>query len=249
MNETWIPEITNEFIPQEKHTIDSGIQKNHVFGGVIHGVGTLAAPGTPVYSQTNFYRSASAEEPIKIIRQAVSSNLYLNTLEQDDYLISKTIVGTSEATEPELKISPTEMKDFRPDEFDFSGWGTGSDIMYYLTGNFRRSEAKMWLKEHAFDIGVLATLADFSAIQLVPYVGQFGLTRTLTSHFTSNMPVKKSYVKHAVEGTSNGVVFTRLDQYDDEGNPACLSRGVFKIATKDQNEYPEHFGADAKFIK
>jgi len=249
MNEPWIPEITNEFIPQEKHTIDSGVRQNHVFGGVIHAVGTVAAIGTPVYSQTNFYKSAVAEKPIRIIRQQVSSNLFLNTLEQDDYLISRTIVGTSEAAEPELKISPTEMKDFRPDEFDFSGWGTGSDIMYYLTGNFRRSEAKMWLKDHTFDTGVLATLADFNAIQIAPYVGQFGITKTLTSHFTSNMPVKKSYVKHAVEGTSNGVVFARLDQYDDEGNPACLTRGVFKLASENQNEYPEHFGADAKFLK
>lgn len=249
MNEPWIPEITNEFIPQEKHTIYSGVRQSHVFGGVIHAVGTLAAVGTPIYSQTNFYKSAVAEKPIRIIRQQVSSNLCLNTLEQDDYLISKTIVGVSDLVEPQLKIAPTEMKDFRPDEFDFSTWGTGSDIMYYLTGNFRKHEAKMWLRDHTFDIGVMATLADFSSIHLVQYVGQFGVTRTLTSHFTSNMPVEKSYVKHIIEGTSNGAVFTRLDQYDDEGKPSCLTRGVFKISSKDQNEYPEHFKAGANSIK
>lgn len=249
MSEIWIPEVDDEFIPEEKHTIDTGLKKSHVFGGVLHAVATMAAKEKPIYSHTLFHKPAFLGKPIKIDRQSTGSGIHIiYLLQRDEYdfnVISQTIVTTSDLDEPQLKIHPTEMKYFRPDEFDFSQWGSGSDIMYYLTGNFRKHEAKMWLKDHSIDIGVMATLADFSAIHLVQYTNQFGFTKTLTSHFTSNMPVEKSYVKHTVEGTSNGVVFTRLDQYDDEGNPACLTRGVFRLATGINNVYPEHFGAGA----
>ena len=42
----------------------------------------------------------------------------------------------------------------------------------------------------------------------------------------------------AVASTECRVRLARLDQYDEKGQPVCLTRGVFQIAADDNNDYP-----------
>ena len=247
----WVSVVGDEFVAEEKHTINTG-RGSHVFGGVLHSVATLAVEGEPVYSNTVFFGPAVPDKPVRVVRRLVGSGVFVVDLLQEGEsgfgVVSQSVVATSDLEELQLSVSPVELKVFRPEGFDFSQWGSGSDILYYLTGSFRKDEALMWLRDHSMDVGVMATLADFSSIYLKQYTNQSGRTVALTSHFTSNRPVEKSYVKHTVEGTSNGVVFARLDQFDDEGNPACLTRGVFRLATGVHDVFPERSGAGASSV-
>ena len=239
----WISEFDDVFVPEEKHSIDTGVAGSHVFGGVLHAVGILATGELPVYAQTMFQKPADWREPITIDRQSQGRGLHVVHLLQNDKVISQSLVTCSTQPEPSVEVEPIEMKDMREEEWDW-GWGTGSDLMAYMTCYFRKRVARMWFKDHDMDLGAVATLADFGSVNLVPMVGAFGRTKMLTSHFTKKMPFEKSYVTHNLEGRgAGGVVFTRLDQYDEQGQPVCLTRGVFQIAADDTNEYSEHYGS------
>lgn len=243
----WIASFDDVFVPEEKHSISTGAAGAQVWGGVIHAVGVLATGEPPVYAQTMFQKPADWREPITIDKQSHGPGLHVVRLAQNSDAISQTVVVSSTKPEPSIHVkSPIEMIDMQEEEWKW-GWGTGSDLMAHMTGYFRDrngrriNNARMWFRDHDMDLGVVASLADSGSWYMVPNVGAFGRTKILTSHFTNNMPLSKTYMTHTLEGrAAGGIVFSRVDQYDEQGQPACLTRGVFKVDTEDDSDWSRY---------
>lgn len=223
----------NIFQPQPKHAISTGKQ-HHLMGGVLHAIGTLVAPNTPIYCQTTFLKTGDPNEPIYISTQHIG-NYDITSLIQHGKSIARSVTLSSNKPVSNIgTIEPIQIPDFTPKDWDWN-WGNDTDILNYMTGYFRRQGALMWFKQHPMDLATIATLCDFGGIQLVAKIGQFGKTMMLTTHYTGILPTEKSYVTSTLEAQTNGALIIRLDQYNEQGNPVALTRHLAKVTDLDQN--------------
>lgn len=227
MSESFVTIEDGVFHPQPKHFISTGLNDTNVYGGVLHAVATLASEEPPVFVNTMFHAQVKDTDPVEIDKQS-TGGLHVIHLLQNGEVKTQSIVCTDTRPEPPLgEVKPIEMKEVRQTDHDW-GWGGDGDLLAYMTGWFRKEIGYMWYRDHDHDLAAIASLADFSAIMLVPLVGHFGRTKMLTSHFTSRRPFERSYISHSIEGRTRGALITRLDQYDERGNPVCLSRMISK---------------------
>ena len=219
---------SDTFTPEPKHSIPTSSDVNEVFEGVLHALAVKATGAEPVFAQTMFNRSARADVPLRIDKQEVDG-LHVVHLLQDDVVCTQSIIGTSDLPEPDAgEVLPTEVVPFRevPEQW---GWDTEGTLFEHMQGAFRKHHALMWFEGHEMDTAAVATLCGFMSIQLIRSAGQYGHTKTMTSHFTTRQPFEKSFIKHQIEGAGRGVLFTRLDQYNERGFPVCFTRMTTKL--------------------
>lgn len=216
------------FVPLPHHGIWFGGGEPHLFGGVIHAVGTIAGAGDlrPIQTNTIFYHPANLKTPLTVTRQTVdSSRVTVVTMTQHDSLIAQShVIASSEPEPADIPTPDVTIPQFREERWNW-GFDAGQPTIWdHLQGWFRRGQAMMWLEGFDADLSMSAVIADFGAINLVPLVGRFGSTQSLSTHWFTGEAFEKVYLTHTIEGRTRGHVITRLDQYTEGGRPICHTR-------------------------
>jgi hypothetical protein len=243
------------FDPQNVHMIKTAPETYQIFGGALHAAVVKSAQqvtSNKISSvSTTFYNKSHSKETvnieIKCLFEKKSISIYSVNVTQNEILLATSQVVTTPFDSPgdQSKFRIYVPQDF-PDPYNWL-WDTENESIFtILKSQISLSNGAInWFDGYNTDQSVLATLADYASIALVQYLGQMAKTVTMHSQFFGDFDSQKVLGQFEIVGFSPGSVSVKLNQYDLDGMPLCLTTLSCALLPLDPNMV-NHFNKNYK---